>query len=550
MALASEGDPVVAAAGDIACDPKSSSFNGGNGTGNSCRQKAVSDLLVNAGYSAVLLLGDNQYYCGSLEAFQKSYDLSWGRVKSITFPAVGNHEYLTTPASDRTGCDSSNTGAAGYFGYFGSAAGDPSKGYYSFNIGTWHVIVLNSSCSKAGGCSSSTPQGKWLRADLAAHANYCTMAYWHIPLFSSGGRANSTYKTFWDALYEADADLVLSSHDHTYERFAPQTPSGSKDTARGIRQFVVGTGGSNHTSFPGSAWPNSEVRNSTTFGVLKLTLRPTSYDWEFVPEAGKTFTDSGSQACHGQSSDTQPPSTPTGLTATSISSSSVSLSWNPSNDNVGVVGYDILRDGSQIGTSVGTSFTDNTVAPDTSYTYTVRARDAGGNQSGLSSGLPVTTPPGSPSTTDTFAPTADTYVRSDQTGSNFGSRTHLDVDGSPAKNILLRFNVSGIGANAATSAKLRLYVVDPSPSGGIFKQTNGASWTEGGVTWTTQPAAGATLGTLGAVSSGSWYEVDVSSYVKGDGTWDVVIQSTNSNGADYSSKEGAANLAPQLVVTK
>ena len=266
--------------------------------------------------AAVLDLGDVQYYCGGYQAFLNSYDKSWGRVKSITMPSVGNHEYITSPAADRTGCDASNTGAAGYYKYFGAAAGQPGQGYYSFDIGTWHAIVLNSSCSGAGGCSPTTTQGKWLRADLAAHKNYCTLAYWHIPLYSSGGRAAATYKTFWDALYAADADLVLAGHDHTYERFAPQDPNGVKDTSRGLREFVVGTGGANHTSFT-TIFPNSEVRNSDTFGVLKLTLHPTSYDWQFVPEAGKTFTDSGTTSCHGTQKPpppTTPPPTPTPAT--------------------------------------------------------------------------------------------------------------------------------------------------------------------------------------------------------------------------------------------
>ena len=218
VALAAS-DPVIAAAGDIACDPTNSSFNGGNGSSSSCRQKYTSDLLVNAGLAAVLPLGDNQYYCGGYQAFLQSYDLSWGRVKSITRPVVGNHEYLTSGGTD---CTSANAGAAGYFNYFGSAAGNPGQGYYSYDIGTWHLIALNSNCGDAGGCSSSTPQGQWLAADLAAHPNFCTLAYWHIPLFSSGGRASSNTKSIWQTLYNNNVDVVLNGHDHIYERFAPQ----------------------------------------------------------------------------------------------------------------------------------------------------------------------------------------------------------------------------------------------------------------------------------------------------------------------------------------
>jgi hypothetical protein len=306
VALAA-ADPVIAAAGDIACDPSSSSFNGGNGTSGSCRQKYTSDILVNGGFAAVLALGDIQYYCGGYQAFLQSYDLSWGRVKSITRPAVGNHEYLTSGGTD---CTSANAGAAGYFKYYGSAAGDPSQGYYSYNIGAWHLIALNSNCSSAGGCGSTSPQGLWLKADLAANQNLCTLAYWHIPVFSSGGRANSNARSLWQTLYDNNVELVLNGHDHIYERFAPQTANGVLDTARGIRSFIVGTGGSNHTSLASIA-ANSEVRNTDTFGILKVTLHPSSYDWQFVPEAGKTFTDSGTGLCRGSTQTTTNTPSPT-----------------------------------------------------------------------------------------------------------------------------------------------------------------------------------------------------------------------------------------------
>lgn len=306
----SASDPVIAAAGDIACDPASESFNEGDGNENACRQKYTSDLLLNTDLAAVLPLGDIQYHCGGYEAFLRSYDLSWGRVKNITRPVVGNHEYLT---SNGTGCTIENEGAAGYFKYFGAAAGDPSGGYYSYDIGEWHLIALNSNCGDAGGCDIGSPQYQWLEADLATHPNLCTLAYWHIPLFSSGGRDNDNTRPFWQLLYRHGVELVLSGHDHIYERFAPQTADGTLDPVGGIREFVVGTGGSNHTSITAVA-RNSEVRNSDTYGVLLLTLHADSYDWQFVPEAGYTFTDSGTEKCHtsagNSSSNAQRTSTP------------------------------------------------------------------------------------------------------------------------------------------------------------------------------------------------------------------------------------------------
>jgi hypothetical protein len=305
---ASAAAPVIATAGDIACDPASPTFNGGNGTLLSCRDKYTSELLVNApSIAAVLPLGDNQYYCSGFGAFQASYDPSWGRLKSISHPAVGNHEYLT---SGGTGCNATNSGAAGYFKYFGAAAGEPNKGYYSYDVGSWHLIALNSSCGPAGGCESTSPQGQWLRSDLAAHPKQCLLAYWHIPLFSSGGSANTNSRPFWDALYAAKADVILTAHDHLYERFAPQTPKRAADPVNGIREFVVGTGGSNHTSLAALA-ANSEILNTDTFGILELTLDPDHYAWQFVPEAGGSFTDAGSQSCHkGAVVQAGPPSAP------------------------------------------------------------------------------------------------------------------------------------------------------------------------------------------------------------------------------------------------
>jgi hypothetical protein len=336
---ASAAAPVIAAAGDIACDPGSPTFNGGNGTLLSCRDQHTSDLLVNdPSIAAVLPLGDNQYYCGGFAAFQASYDLSWGRLKSISHPSVGNHEYLT---SGGTGCHAGNTGAAGYFKYFGAAAGEPNKGYYSYDVGSWHLIALNSQCGAAGGCESTSQQGQWLRADLAAHANQCLLAYWHIPLFSSGGSANTNSRPFWDALYAAKADVILTAHDHIYERFAPQTPTRAADPVKGIREFVVGTGGSNHTSLAALA-ANSEILNTDTFGVLELTLYPDHYTWQFVPEAGGSFTDAGSQSCHkGAVAQAEPPSAPVAPGAgTSLGPSG---STDPTSGPTPVAGPDSIR---------------------------------------------------------------------------------------------------------------------------------------------------------------------------------------------------------------
>jgi hypothetical protein len=543
--VAGAGDPVIAAAGDVACDPSNSSFNGGNGSSSSCRMRYTSDLIVNGNYAGVIALGDNQYYCGGYSAYVQSYDLSWGRVKSITHPSVGNHEYLT---SGGTGCDSTNTGAAGYFKYFGAAAGQQGQGYYSLDIGAWHLVALNSNCSSAGGCGTGSPQYNWLQADLAAHTTACTLAYWHIPLYSSGGRASSNMRTLWQVLYDNNADLVLEGHDHTYERFAPQNATAGLDTARGLRSFIVGTGGANHTSFTTVA-ANSEVRDASTFGILAVTLHPTSYDWQFIPEAGKTFTDSGSTSCHGIPGppDTTPPSVPNGLAGTATSGTSVALTWNASTDNVGVASYTVFRNGSAIGTPTTTSFTDTGVSPSTTYSYAVSARDAAGNTSAWSVPVSVTTPATAGNLT--FAPVADAYIEQDLATSNFGTGTSDQVDGSPVKRSLLRFMVAGVGTNGVASAKLRLYCVDPSSFGGEIRSVTG-TWSETGVTWNTSPTFGAsTISSVGSVVVGQWYEFNVSPLVTGNGDVTIGMLSTNTNGADYTSREGVAAQRPQLVVT-
>ncbi|MCC6166183.1 MAG: DNRLRE domain-containing protein [Caldilineaceae bacterium] len=239
-------------------------------------------LLLDGIPGSVFTAGDNAYPADTATAFNDCYGPSWGRHSSRTRPAVGDAEYA-------------QPGATGYFTYFGAAAGAPNAGYYSYDVGSWHIIVLNSNCSQIGGCDPASPQGQWLQADLAARPTTCSLAIFHEPVFSSKG-GDLDLRDFWIPLYNAGVDIVLNGHYHFYERFAAQNPDGVAEPGRGIREFVVGTGGRSLSSFSENP-PNSEVRNNTTYGVLKLTLNPTSYDWEFIPVAGMTFTDSGSAPC-------------------------------------------------------------------------------------------------------------------------------------------------------------------------------------------------------------------------------------------------------------
>jgi hypothetical protein len=250
--------------------------------------------LIDAIPGTVFAAGDLAYQRGTLEEFQKCYGPTWGRFKARTRPTPGNHEY-------------NGATATGYFRYWDGRAGELGKGYYSYDLGEWHIVVLNTNCEskELGGCAEGSPEESWLKEDLAAHPSACTLAYGHHALFSSGlfpkHAEHPELRAFWQDLYDAHADLVLAGHEHSYERFAPQNPQGDPDPEHGIREIVVGTGGRSHTPL-GYAKPNSEVRDDKTYGVLKLTLSPGKYRWEFIPIPGKTFRDSGEGTCHAQPS--------------------------------------------------------------------------------------------------------------------------------------------------------------------------------------------------------------------------------------------------------
>ena len=259
---------VLVGAGDIASCPPTGA--------------AATAALLDTIPGIVFAAGDNAYPSGSSSDYANCYAPTWGRHKARTLPAPGNHEYLTAQA-------------LAYFRYFGAAAGDPQMGYYSYDLGDWHIVALNVEIDVSAG----SPQEQWLRADLAATSKRCSLAYWHQPRFSSGNTHGSLayVQPLWQAMYDHHATIVVSAHEHNYERFAPQTPAGVADPVNGIREFVVGTGGDSHYNF-GRPLPNSQVRDNTAFGVLKLTLDAGSYTWQFIPIAGQTFHDSGGGVCH------------------------------------------------------------------------------------------------------------------------------------------------------------------------------------------------------------------------------------------------------------
>jgi hypothetical protein len=287
LAGTAAADPLLAAAGDIACTP------GATSDGTHCQQLQTANLALASHPDAVAILGDNQYESGSLAEFTGSFDPTWGRFRSLIRPVPGNHEYQTA-------------GAAGYFGYFGAAAGSSSTPYYSYDLGKWHLLALNSNCGDAPSeCGNflkgrvSSDEVAWLESDLNAHPGVCTLAYWHHPLFGSGSVGSSPrVQLLWNVLFQHRGDVVLNGHQHDYERFGLQNPVGQA-TPLGLREFVVGTGGDDHHLVSGSRAANSQFYDGDDFGVLLLRLHESSYDWAFERVDGVAL-DSGSSPCHSQ----------------------------------------------------------------------------------------------------------------------------------------------------------------------------------------------------------------------------------------------------------
>jgi PKD repeat protein len=521
------GSVTVLAAGDIACLPGSAV------TAKNCHQQTTSDLLVNMNPDAVLALGDLQYDNATAADFAGSYDPSWGRVYSKTYPAIGNHEYNTP-------------GATGYVGYWasrfatlGAQGGDPTKGYYSYNLGSWHIVVLNSNCSSVAGgkCAKGSAQETWLKADLAANPTACTLAYWHHPTFYDGSK-NANMVAIWDDLYAAGAELILAGHQHRYERRAPMTSAGVVDP-NGVREIIVGTGGESKGA--AISIGGTVEASGSTFGALQLVLGPTSYTWQFMPEVGQTYTDSGTMACHNAGSVPVAPTasftaTPTtgtaplsvGFTDTSVGNPT-SWSWN-FGDNTAL---DTNRNTTHVYTNPGT------------YTATLTATNTTGSTTATTT-ITVTTAGGG-STTTTFGSSGDATVASASPTKLYGTayNTLRGLQGYEYRSYL-RFDVSGV-TGPVTHAVLRLYVTDATNNVGSWYSVNPA-WSEATINWNNAPAiTGSPVATVGAAALGTWTEVDVTAAVIANGTASFGLIPGSTDGVIWSSKEGAN--PPQLVVT-
>lgn len=469
------GDPVLVGAGDIArC--------------LAAGDEETADLLDGI-TGTVFTTGDNAYELGSSANFDDCYAPSWGRHKARTKPSVGNHEYYA-PRYDKPSSNY-NEDAADYFAYFGAAAGDPSRGYYSYDLGEWHIVVLNSCLEHEPAVwdNSSPPerlsqvqcvgpgsqQEQWLRDNLAAPENQtaCTLAYWHHPRFSSGSHGNSTsVSRLWSALFEAGADVVLNGHDHIYERFALQNPSGQADPSQGIREFVVGTGGGAFTAFK-NIQPNSEARIANKNGVLKMSLHPEGYDWQFVTAPNGAVADSGNGTCHGKppASDNtapavQPPiqDLPTNATL-GTSTVPTKMSWSASDDS-GVAGYELqqsVNGGSFKAVSLpSATATAKTLQlqPGSTYQFRVRATDRVGNTSDWVNGTeqPFLVDPHQENENSGAMVYTETWTQQALGSAYGGSLKHASTAGSTAQFTFTGRNVAWVSTKGPNMGKATVSV--------------------------------------------------------------------------------------------
>lgn len=502
----------------------------GDGPDGNVNATNVANRIAASNPNLFLYLGD-VYEKGTKTEFLNWYGTQgslFDSFRSITNPTVGNHEY-------------EGTTAPGYFDYW-----DNVPDYYSYNAGGWHFVSINST-SQFNQTAPGSAQYQWLAADLAANTSVCTAVYFHHPVLSVGPQGSSSkLPNMWKLMADWGVDVALTGHEHSYQRWVPLDRNLNPDPA-GMTQFVVGGGGHGIQSFVSTDSRLALGLDSTTtaYGALLLDLSPASATYRFEHTSGAVY-DSGTIQCSGATPDTSPPTPPSPMSATALSANRVDLTWGQSNDDQGVTGYTIYRDGAVLTTTNGATnaWSDTTVNPSTTYTYWAEAFDAAGNRSGTSNSSNATTP-GAP-TQIVLNPAIDSYVDAASPNNNYGTSALLRADASPDLRTYLRFTVSGV-AGTVTSAKLRL---SPNANHSVgFRVHNVAdnSWTETGIKYANAPPFDpAVVGSSGALTAAAWTNVDVTSLVTGNGTYNLALTTTSSTLLSLASRQSAN--PPQLVI--
>ena len=497
----------------------------GDGASGQETSDDVVDVVASMDPNMFLYMGD-VYEKGTYTEFTNWYGQNdrFATFAAITNPVLGNHEQ-------------SGGQWPGYDQYWATPPAN-----YSYDANGWHFIVME---LKDG---PNPAQTSWLTADLAANTAQCTIAAFHHPVLSVGPQGNkSELFPVWAQLADAGVDVVLTGHDHSYQRWVPMDRDLVADPA-GMTQFVLGAGGHGVQEFTGTD-PRLAVGSDTTptaYGALALELNADGAAYRYENTAGAVL-DSGTLACSGAPADSTAPSVPTDVAATAVTGQQVDVTWTASTDNVGVAEYTVRRDGSTVGTVAGTeqSFSDTTAAPLTTYSYTVEAQDTAGNTSGQSTPAVVQTPAPPPSFT--FTSVADSWVDADAPTANYGSSTFMRLDGSPDRRGYVRFNVAGV-TGTVTSATLRVHANSTHAAGFEVETVTDNGWLESSITYANAPSFGPVLGSSGSTTTGTYTEVDVSAAVTGDGAVSFALTPLNNTNLPLATRESADK--PELVVVQ
>jgi hypothetical protein len=503
----------------------------GDGAGGGQDETKVTDLIASINPNLFLYLGD-VYQEGSPAEFYNWYGTSstfYGQFRAITNPTIGNHDYLTGNAS-------------AYFDYWNNI-----PDYYSYDTNGWHFISLNSNGSKVP-TGAGSEQYNWLEQDLAKNTLPCTIVYYHHPLFNVGTEGPTPQMAdIWKLLAQYKVSIVLNGHDHDYQRWMPLDGNG-QPSPDGITEFVVGTGGHGLQSFPQSddrvAYSNNS--NPEAFGILTLQLNKSGANFSFL-STDESVLDSGVIPCRGANADEQSPTMPTKLTAAAVSSTRVDLTWGAAQDNTGVAGYAIYRNGLNIATvpAYRLEYSDTTVTPALNYAYSMVAFDSEGRKSLATLPVKVVTP--GVATDITFSPVADLYVNSANPGSNYGKSPFMKISSNPEMNAYMRFTVTGLKGKSIAHAYLLIYANNSNKQGFSVAMVESTIWGEESTSFKTAPSVGDVLADSGAISADSWITLDLTEVVTGEGTYDFSITANGDKSISLASRESGVN-APQLVI--